>query len=393
MKNFIYTFALILMSGTSFAQETIPLFGEESYTTPQSQISQTQDKSIKNQQSGSSAQNNSDMPLIGRNAPPLSKLVLEPIPNLPFTININQDDTPKKKTPDKQFNESVITESDLIKREKPLNITESKNKKDKINANSVSAADLQRHDVSKFKVVGIAFGDDSETVNDTLSDLGYTLTKVEKSIPLHRTTYYNEACREKGLKLSSDIRNCVLNYAEADEMHYVFRETYKRPQSRETVQVSYSTPETDNVAYMIVYENRGDTSLNSSRINMAKKIRRRDDFWNLMFKTYGLPDDNDKLLWGDEDSRYMKAFMTGSAYHAYVVMEDKLLQDKDYDAAQNDFNTLRQHTPFTLTGKVLPEYDDADSVVAEEREALAELKEAEAEENETDDDEDTDDEE
>ena len=76
----------------------------------------------------------------------------------------------------------------------------------------------------------------------------------------------------------------------------------------------------------------------------------------------------------------MKAFMTGSAYHAYVVMEDKLLQDRDYDAAQNDFKTLRQHTPFTLTGKVLPEYDESNSVVAEEREALAELKEAEEDE-------------
>ena len=381
MKKFVYTFALILMSGTAVAQEAIPLFSDDTYSTTPTQGMQQTDKNVKNQQPAISTQSNSSMPRIGRNAQPLSQFVLEPIPNIPFTININPDDTPKKKTPEKQFNESVITESEVIKRDKSLNITEAEQKKSgAISSNSISATDLQRHDVSKFKIVGLAFGDDSETVNETLSDLGYTLTKVEKSIPLHRTTYYNNACREKGFKIASDIRNCVLNYAEADEMHYVFRETYKRPQSRETVQVSYSTPETDNVAYMIVYENRGDTSLNSSRINMAKKIRRRDDFWNLMFKTYGLPDDNTKLLWGDEDTRYMKAFMTGSAYHAYVVMEDKLLQDQDYDAAQNDFKTLRQHTPFTLTGKVLPEYDEANSVVAEEREALAEQKEAEEDE-------------
>lgn len=382
MKKLVYTFALILMSGTAIAQEAIPLFSDEPYTTPSAEAVQTQSKNVKNQQPAISTQTNSSMPLIGRNAKPLSQFVLEPIPNIPFTININPDDTPKKKTPEKQFNESVITESEVIKRDKSLNITEAEQKKNSatIASNTISATDLQRHDVSKFKVVGLAFGDDSETVNEKLHDLGYTLTKVEKSIPLHRTTYYNDACREKGLKITSDIRNCVLNYAEADEMHYVFRETYKRPQSRETVQVSYSTPETDNVAYMIVYENRGDTSLNSSRINMAKKIRRRDDFWNLMFKTYGLPDDNTKLLWGDENTCYMKAFMTGSAYHAYVVMEDKLLQDRDYDAAQNDFRTLRQHTPFTLTGKVLPEYDESNSVVAEEREALAELKAEEDEE-------------
>ena len=381
MKKFIYTFALILMSGTAFAQESIPLFGDEPYAPQQNNNAQQEAKDIKNQTPAIQKQPNKKEPLLGRNAKPLSKLVLEPIPNLPFTININQDDSAKKKTPEKQFEEKTINDSEVIKREKSLNITESENQKNKqIVSNSVKPTDLQRHDVSKFKVVGVAFGDDTESVNETLGDLGYTLTKVEKSIPLHRTTYYTNACKEKGLKKSSDIKSCVLNYAEADEMHYVFRETYKRPQSRETVQVSYSTPETQNVVYMVVYENRGDTSLNSSRINMAKKIRRRDDFWNLMFKTYGLPDDNDKVLWGDEDSRYMKAFMTGSAYHAYVVLEDKLIQDKDYDIAQNDFKTLRQHTSFTLTGKVLPEYDESNSVVAEERAERAELQEIEEDE-------------
>lgn len=386
MKKFVYTFALILMSGTAVAQEIIPTFADEGYTAPQTQAPQNTDKSVQNQEPAISATPQKRRPKVGKNAPKISNVVLEILPNHSISIPLTSDDAPKNKTPEKKLSESNISESEVIKRDKSLDISEADKKLNKKTASeTIGVSHLQRHDVSKFKIVGIKFGDDSETVNETLKDLGYALVKTEKSIPLHRTTYYNEACREKGLKIVSDIRNCVLNYAETDEMHYVARETYKRQQSNETVQVSYSTPETQNVVYMIVYENKGDTSLNSSRINMAKKTRRRDDFWNLMFKTYGLPDDSEKIIWGDENTRYMKAFMHGSAYHAYVVMEDKLIQDKDYDAAQHDFKTLRQHTPFTLTGKVLPEYDDANSIVAEEREALAELKEAEAEENETDD--------
>ena len=99
MKKFVYTFALILMSGTAVAQEAIPLFSDDTYSTTPTQGMQQTDKNVKNQQPAISTQSNSSMPRIGRNAQPLSQFVLEPIPNIPFTININPDDTPKNKTP------------------------------------------------------------------------------------------------------------------------------------------------------------------------------------------------------------------------------------------------------------------------------------------------------
>lgn len=298
------------------------------------------------------------LPRLGRQAEPLTSIVVEPVSGFTFGVDLAERSEPIVEP--KQVVEPATPDSELIRRQESLTFVESdkKNMQKVTSSSSVNIGDLQRHDVRRFKLVGIKFGDDSATVYETLIDLGYSLQKIEKSIPRYRTTYYNDICRDKkGLKILSDIRKCVIELAEEDELHYVFRETYVRPESRETVQVSYSTPDTDNLVFKIVYENRGDTSLNSSPINMAKKFKRRDDFWDMVFKIYGLPDDSDRKIWGDYNTRYLKAIMYGSAYHAYLIMEDRIMQDKDYDAAQTDFKTLRKTTPFTFTGEV-PDEDD-----------------------------------
>ncbi len=361
MKKFVFILNLLLLSSTVSAQEMIPLFDETPTSVKKTNTVQSEPKEEKK------TSDNISRPRLGRDAQPLTTLTIEPLPNTSFNIDISADKKKTEKTKKEdtqQVVENSIAESELIKRNNPLNMTESANTK-KLSIQNQVQSGLNRHDVSKFKIVGIGFGDDTETVYDELTELGYMLSRVEKSIPLYRTTYYNDVCRnKKQLKIASDVKKCIYSYAEQDEMHYVFRETYTRPESRETVQVSYSSPDTNNVVFKVVYANKGDNSLNSSRINLAKKFKRRDDFWNLVFDAYGLPDENDKLLWGDENTYYMRAFMHGSAYDAYVMMEDMIIQDKDYENAQNDFKTLRKDTAFTLTGNEPDTEDNADSVAA-----------------------------
>ena len=354
-------FSGLFLSANAFSED-IPLFDDSFGGSSTAAVPSATDKENKTQNQPESAVNqknnsskfDSNMPKLGRNAEPVTNLVVEPIPNLSFGVDLIEKDK-KVEVPQVKIQEKETNDADVIRRQESLNITESPNKKNSIwndKISGVNISDLQRHDVSFYKIAGIGLGDDTETVYDELTDLGYSLQKVEKSIPLYRTTYYNNICREqKGLKILSDINDCILELAETDEVHYVSRETYTRPESHETIQVQYSSPETDNVAYKIIYENKGDNSLNSSRVNLAKKFQRRDDFWDLIFNTYGLPDESDKKLWGDENTRYLRAFMQGSAYNAYVIMEDKIIQDNDYEAAQSDFKTIKKPTAFTLTGE------------------------------------------
>lgn len=381
MKKSIIALIFVFLTQSASAQESVPLFEDiPAYESSSSASTQTAspvssgagrriDLTPKASQTAemermpaqaSKTSGTIQRPKLGRDAEPLSSLVIAPFPNT--TIEIDPSSKKVKETlAEEKYTESQIKDEDLIKRSTPLTMTESdKAGAQKVMQEKARALSLNRHDASKFKLAGIGFGWDSESVYDELSELGYTLQRVEKSIPLFRTSYYENLCRQQHrLTIVDEIRRCILEYAESDEVHYVFRETYVRPQSRETIQVSYSSPETMNVVYKIVYRNLGDNSLNTSRKSMAKKMRRQEDFWNMIFDTYGLPDENDKLIWGNPDTVYMQVLMRGSAYDAYIILEDRLIQDKDYEAAQSDFATLRRPTAFTINGE-LPQTDEED---------------------------------
>ena len=205
----------------------------------------------------------------------------------------------------------------------------------------------QMKDVRTFDISGIELGMTPDEVIDEAKDRGYEVTKVEHKIPLHLTSFYKERCHPNGRAI--DKQNCIIDQAKADEVYYVSSITMARPQTAEYIQVLFSSHATDNEAYKIYYENKGDNSLNYTRKNLAKKVRRRDAFWNLMYETYGQPDDKDNMIWGNPQEAYMQAMMQGSAYNAYIVLEDKSITDEDYAAVTEQAEDLRYKHSFTFS--------------------------------------------
>lgn len=205
----------------------------------------------------------------------------------------------------------------------------------------------QMKDVRTFDISGIELGMTPDEVVEEAKDRGYEITKVEHKIPLHLTTFYKERCHPNGRVI--DKQNCIIDQAKEDEVYYISSITMVRPQTAEYMQVLFSSHATDNEAYKIYYENKGDNSLNYTRKNLAKKVRRRDAFWNLMYETYGQPDDKDNMIWGNPQEAYMQAMMQGSAYNAYIVLEDKSITDEDYIAANEQSEELRYKHSFTFS--------------------------------------------
>ena len=202
-------------------------------------------------------------------------------------------------------------------------------------------------DVRTFDVSGIELGMTPDEVVEEAKDRGYEVTKVEHGIPLHLTSFYKERCYPNARAIEK--QNCIIDQAKEDEVYYISSITMARPQTVEYIQVLFSSHATDNVAYKIYYENKGDNSLNYTRKNLAKKVRRRDAFWNLMYETYGQPDDKDNMIWGNPQEAYMQAMMQGSAYNAYIVLEDKSITDEDYVAATDQAEELRYKHSFTCS--------------------------------------------
>ena len=127
--------------------------------------------------------------------------------------------------------------------------------------------------------------------------------------------------------------------------------TFERPETRETIVVNFTSLATDNIAYRIYYQNKGDSSLNTSKRNMQIKTNRKNEFWNLVFSVYGLPDDNDKLIWGNERTSYLHANMTGSAYDAYVLLESNQLQDEDYFKWEDSLSEMKKIRTFNFVSE------------------------------------------
>lgn len=353
MKKMLLTFTLMLFANMSIAlaQEVeIPVF----------------DDPVPN------------LPNIGRNAQPLDSLVLtpKPLPEVEVPLNPEKKDeqpAPKPEPQPVQKNEPAP----VIKRDEPISITkdmgvvkiEKKDEKPTMELpvqekpavlppaptppvvqtpEALEGLFAPLHDVRGFEFSGLTLGMTPDEVADAMRDMGYKRTKIQYGIPMFRTGFYEQRCRDKKVLKPADIRACIEKQADLDDVKYISSMTFAKKKTKEYIRVLFSTAATDNVAYKIYYENEGDNSLTLTRKNLAKQLRRKEMFWNMMFETYGLPDDPELLVWGDTQKAYMQAIMVGASYNAYVVLEDKEIQDTDYFAAEDESKELTYKPQFTF---------------------------------------------
>lgn len=318
-----------------------------------------------------------NLPNIGRNAQPLDSLVLTPKPLPEVEVPLNPDkkeEQPVQKTEPQPVKPEPIP---TIKREEPISITKDMGvvkieKKDETpniqlpieqkpallppaptppviqTPEALEGLFAPLHDVRGFEFAGLTLGMTPDEVMEAMRDMGYKRTKIQFGIPMFRTSFYEQRCRDKKVLKPADIRACIEKQADYEDVKYVSSMTFAKKATKEYIRVLFSSGATDNVAYKIYYENEGDNSLTLTQKNLAKQLRRKEMFWNMMFDTYGLPDDPELLVWGDTQKAYMQAIMVGASYNAYVVLEDKEVQDNDYFAAEDESKELTYKPQFTF---------------------------------------------
>ena len=222
-----------------------------------------------------------------------------------------------------------------------------------------SAQDIENlfgktHDVRGFELSGISLGMTPDEVIDIMGEMGFKRTEVRYGIPMFRSAFYEQNCRDRRVHILNEVRNCIESQADRDGVKYISSITFKKPATKEYIRVLFSSYATDNQAFKIYYESEGDNSLTLTQRNLAKQMRRKEMFWRMMFENYGLPDDSEQIVWGDPQTDYMQAIMTGSSYNAYIVLEDKEIQDEDYFTAEDDKENLKYRQQFTFA----PSYDE-----------------------------------
>ena len=324
-----------------------------------------------------------DVPNLGREAKPLKEIHLTPdeLPDIKVSLDDSVKPAPKSQTQTKATTQAIrlpkeptpprrLSEEKSAEMDEKLNAEIRRYQEERAKSEQKKAApkpveppqkqeqpkmpdslkDLfgETHDVHAFDISGIELGMTPDEVAEVAREQGYSVTRIEHGIPLHRTSYYEHNCRAIPVRRTRDMQECIIEQARNDEVYYISSVTLAKPQTAEYMQVLFSTLATDNQAYKIYYENEGDNSLNFTRKNLAKKIRRRDAFWKMVFDTYGLPDDKEAIIWGDPDKAYMRARMQGSNYNAYLILEDKEIRDGDYVDADEQKDDLIYRNPFTF---------------------------------------------
>lgn len=308
-----------------------------------------------------------DYPNLGRRSTPLSSLVITP-PPLP-AVEIELDTTRKAQTTQPVEQVSAPPQSTPTTPSKPIELNknvplaksepkptpppvlpkfEKKPKETVSMPTDLSDLFAETANVKNFNLSGFELGMTPDEVKDLAIDSGWKITAQKPAIPLFRESFYEQQCRYQGKRIVQEINNCIEQSAKNDDVFYINEIILSRPQTRESISILFTSLATDNRAYKIYYQNLGDNSLGFTPKNMAAKLRRKEMFWNQMFSAYGYPDDADLILWGDFQKAYMQATMTGSNYDAYISMEDKEIQDRDYFAAEDAAKELRYPNQFTF---------------------------------------------
>ena len=175
----------------------------------------------------------------------------------------------------------------------------------------------------------------------------YKITSSKKAISKFRTSYYESLCKSRKIYLPADIRACINQMSQQNDTTYLSELKIARPQTREYMEFYFTSPATDNRLWKIVYQNKGDNSLNFGKANTKKKLDRKEAFLNAVYNKFGHPNNPEKFIWGNEQDAYMQIGIYGSNYDAHITLTDTLLSDDDYFEAED---WLQENKPFERFG-------------------------------------------
>ena len=270
MKNVFFFLSVFFVSTSVMAQEAIPLFDEiPSFVDEKKEEKPVAEKATATTPKLINVKENglkSNKPNLGRDATPITSLRLAPFPD--FSVNLEASSIPPVQ--EKKFEEKVIEESEILKRENPLTMTEKAETGDEYLQRLINERKLRkttgrssytnplglRHDADGFLISSVGLGMMPDEVVDALEDQGYLLIKTHKVLPPALSVQYEKDCRlTRKLYIPADIRACIDDKADEDETTYIKQMVFNKDLTRETIVVDYTSLATENVAYRIFYKN------------------------------------------------------------------------------------------------------------------------------------------
>ena len=213
-----------------------------------------------------------------------------------------------------------------------LNIDEKKDDKDKKESKLEELVKKSRNkdndgksNASVFDISGVLLRMNLKQVERTLENRGFRKVNARFEIPNFIKWRNEETCRTKGVVGYERLEACVINLAKKDGHQYMQYIKYVKYDSKEEIEVYFTSNFTENKVYKIVYKSTiANITGNSPKAVYIRNIKVYD-FWKKINQKYGHPDNKTTVTWGLGGNKpYLKA-STGN-----LLLEDPMFRELDY---------------------------------------------------------------
>ena len=182
-----------------------------------------------------------------------------------------------------------------------------------------------KSNASVFDIAGIMLRMNVAQVEDVMRNRGFKKINARYQIPNFIKWRNEETCRMSGIVGYERTQACIIKKAKEDGYEYVQYLKFAKFESKEEMEVYFTSNFTENKVYKIEYR----STIAGINGNSPKAIYIRNlkvyDFWRRINRKYGAPDDKSMVIWGLGGNKpYLKA-ATGQ-----LKLEDPMFVEMDY---------------------------------------------------------------
>ena len=145
--------------------------------------------------------------------------------------------------------------------------------------------------VKFFDIAGIKLGQSVNEVKAVFkkSKNKYRLADIENKIPEYFTYNYDRDCRARNILTSESLKLCIKGLAKKDNMEYVTKMVYTKPDTKEQIHIFFTSPITKNKVWKVEYKNDANKKLGDAINFQYQRDEERRAFWYSVIKKYGEP--------------------------------------------------------------------------------------------------------
>ena len=183
----------------------------------------------------------------------------------------------------------------------------------------------RRSNASVFDISGAMLRMSFKQIDETLTRRGFRPSMQKMDIPNFIRWRNEDKCRAAGVVGYERLENCVIKIAQRDKHQYVERAAYTKYDTKETIEVRFTSNFTGNKAYRISYKSEAANITGNSQKAIYLRNIKVYDFWKKINQKYGNPDNRDDVIWGLGGNKPYLQAATGR-----LVLEDPMLSELDY---------------------------------------------------------------